>query len=396
MEFDLARRTCYLIVSGSHSYGGQTEDSDYDLRGWCIPPREYFLTFDKRFDQNDQKFEFVEYPFASELADYIALFGYRSPPEDEIVDHCIYSVHKFFKLAADCNPNLIENLFVDESEVLICNEFGRRVREHRDLFLSARAKHTFTGYAVSQLKRINTHRRWLLHPPGNKPERRNFGLPESSVIPADQREAAEKLVTAKVREWLLQDAEVLGRTELALFHNKLRDFVASVLSSRDLVMSLSDEQQLFDVARLSAMQQLGMSSNYIAVLQAEKKYRSAINEWKQYQHWKESRNPERAKLEAEFGYDTKHGMQLVRLLVMGRELLTEGKVVVKRSDRQFFLDVRQGRWSYERIIKYLEDAEAELSEIYRNKRYVVPHKPKVKDLSKLCLGIVEEYLDGEG
>ena len=220
MNFDLADRTCYLIVSGSHSYGGHGPDSDYDLRGWCIPPKSDFLTFKDRFQQDSSKHRYDQSPFLSLLRHYIESSGYRVPPDDEVIDHCIYSIHKFFRLTADCNPNLIENLYVDEEDVLLCNQWGRRVRENRELFLSAKAKHTFTGYAVSQLKRINTHRRWLMDPPEKKPDRAEYGLPDTSVIPADQRMAAEKLIDSQVREWLLQDADILGSSELALFHGR--------------------------------------------------------------------------------------------------------------------------------------------------------------------------------
>jgi len=393
MQVDLGKHTCYLIVSGSHSYGGQTDESDYDLRGWCIPPKEWFYNFTLNFDQNDEKFPFNEYVFRNNLGVYCAQHGYRQPGERERIDHCVYHVLKFFKLCAKCNPNLIENLYVEDEDILIINEFGMKVRENRELFLSARAKHTYTGYAISQLKRINTHRRWLLNPPQQKPERKDFGLPETSVIPADQREAAEKLIDSKVRDWLLRDAELLGTTDLALFHDKLKDFVANILSSRDLVVSLQDEQKLIDVARFTAMKQIGMTENYISVLQAEKKYRTRLNEWKQYQNWKENRNPERAKLEAKFGFDVKHGMQLVRLLVMGKELLLTGKVTVKvpKADRQFFLEVRQGEWSYEQIIEYLDGQIEEFDAIYSENRYVVPYQPDYKKLGELCFDVIDRY-----
>ena len=232
----------------------------------------------------------------------------------------------------------------------------------------------------------------MLHPVEKQPQRRDYGLPETGVIAGDQRQAAEKLITSKVREWLLQDSEIMGRTELALFHDKLKDFIANILSSKDLVVKFTEEEKLFDSARLCAMKQLGMTENYISVLQAEKKYRSDLNEWKQYQHWKKTRNPERAKLETKFGYDTKHGSQLVRLLVLGKELLTTGNITVKRDDRDFFLGVKRGEWSYEKIIKYLEKSEVELNDIYKNKKYVVPHNPPMNAISALCQEIVEEYL----
>jgi predicted nucleotidyltransferase len=42
----------------------------------------------------------------------------------------------FVRLAADCNPNIIEILFVDDSDVLDINSWGEELREFKDNFIS--------------------------------------------------------------------------------------------------------------------------------------------------------------------------------------------------------------------------------------------------------------------
>lgn len=387
MEFDIYYHTHYLIISGSHAYGTATYGSDYDLRGIAIPPPIYFLGFNKKFEQNDQKFSFKKYPFP-ELARYIVANDLRIPEPDEGIDHCIYDIRKFFKLAADCNPNVLEILFVDEKEIIYEDHVGKQIRDHRNDFVSARAKHTFSGYAVAQLKRINTHRRWLLNPPEKGPIRAEFGLPERSLIPADQRAAAEKLINEKVREWLLQDAEI-DKTALSLFHSRLADLIGRILSSSDLIIKLADENALLGVVRLAAMEELEMSGNYIAIVQAEKAYQNAHREWKQYQSWKKNRNPERARLEAQYQYDTKHGMHLVRLLSMATEILTTGEIIVNRSkDQKTLLEIKHGGWTYEDLITWANNTNRQLEILYKDKKYVVPHKPDMNKLDDMCNRIV--------
>jgi predicted nucleotidyltransferase len=287
---------------------------------------------------------------------------------------------------------VIELLFVDPSDVLMANELGELVRTKRDLFLSAKAKHTFTGYAISQLKRINTHRRWLINPPKLKPNRSDFGLPESSIITSEQRGAAESLVNSQIREWLGQDSD-LGQTELSIFHERLTDFISRILSSKELILELKDEKELIRTARIAAMEKIGMAKNYIAILQTEKEYRDQLQEWNQYQQWKENRNPARAELEAKYGYDTKHGMQLVRLLVAGKEILMKGTFTVKSAETEMLLKVKRGEWSYDEIIKYLKSIDKELQDIYDNKKYVVPHKPDMNALNELCMNSIRSQLD---
>lgn len=135
------KRTIYKVVSGSHSYGTNLPTSDLDVRGICIPPKEYYFGL-HNFEQHIS----------------------QQP------DETIFSLNKFFKLAFDCNPNIVELLFVDERHILEIDRFGQMLRDNRHLFLSQRALHTFSGYAHSQLQRIKHHFYWLQNPVTERPE----------------------------------------------------------------------------------------------------------------------------------------------------------------------------------------------------------------------------------
>jgi hypothetical protein len=145
-------------------------------------------------------------------------------------------------------------------------------------------------------------------------------------------------------------------------------------------------------ARLAAMKKLGMSDNYIAILQSEKGYKAAHTEWKQYQDWIKNRNPARADLEARYGYDCKHAYHLVRLIRMAKEILLTGEVIVKRPDAEELNKIRNGAWTYDELIAWADEKDKELEEIYREKRYVIPHKPNYNFLSKLCVELHERAL----
>ncbi len=134
----LPGRTIFLTLHGSHAYGTSTPTSDVDYKGVAVPPANYYHGIQNVFEQAEFK---------------------------EPYDMVVYEVRKFFKLAADCNPSVIELLYTDPSDHVICTPAGEKMLAHRDLFLSKNAKHRFSGYAISQLKRIQTHRRWLLSLP---------------------------------------------------------------------------------------------------------------------------------------------------------------------------------------------------------------------------------------
>jgi predicted nucleotidyltransferase len=138
----------YQVVAGSQAYGLDTPESDLDLRGVCIPPRRYLLGLSS-FEQWEG--------------------------QDEDGDVVIYALDKFVRLALACNPNIVELLYAEPRHVLFINDYGRRLVENREKFLSRRARHTFAGYAISQLRRIERHHRWLVNPPSHQPTPQEFG-----------------------------------------------------------------------------------------------------------------------------------------------------------------------------------------------------------------------------
>lgn len=307
MEFELKDHTIYRCIHGSRAYGTHHPDSDYDFKGIAIAPIEYYLGFQKKFEQAEK---------------------YVSKGSDK--DEVIYDIKKFFRLASDCNPNIIEMLFCDEADVLFVDDFGKRILEIRERFISKRARFTFTGYAISQLKRIKGHRSWLLNPPKKEPKREDFGLPTDSKMSQSDIGAHEHV----------------SKTEKLPGH----------------IMNL---------------------------LHKEKQYANEKRKWDQYQNWKLSRNKERAKLEEDFGYDAKHAYHLVRLLRMGKEILQGKGVLVKRLDAKELVEIRNGSLDYEKLVNMSEQYISDIDELYE--KSTLPKTPDVKFLDEKCVEIIRDY-----
>jgi predicted nucleotidyltransferase len=348
----LAERTILLAKHGSHAYGTALPTSDLDIKGVAIPPVEYFHGYLWKFEQ----------------------------AESYDPDLVVYDIRKFLKLAADCNPNIIEVLWADPGDYLQVTPAGHELLAARHLFLSRKAKHTFSGYAVSQLKRIKTHRQWLLDPPGDKPTRGDFDLPDSSFISPDDRAAAEAAVQKQIDSWGI-DLEPLERPARIALEGR----IAATLAE----MQIAADEQWNAAGRV-----LGFSENFIDALGRERRYRAALRNWQQYQEWKANRNPERAALEAQHGYDCKHAMHLVRLLRMCREILTTGEVLVKRPDAEELLAIRGGAWDYDRLVGWAAEEDATLTELAKGSP--LPHSPNRRGLDVLCIRLVESSLSTEG
>lgn len=307
MQFDYLGHTVYLVVSGSRAYGTFNAESDTDYKGIIIAPQEISDGFLTNFEQKE------------------GLDGYGK-------DSVAYEIRKFFRLAADCNPNIIETLFVPEDLIVLNSDAARILRANRKLFLSQRARFSFHGYAYAQLKRIRLHKQWWdkekagAIPP--KPERSEYGLPHKPKYPKD-----------KLNSLIAVPSSVLAEEE--------RDYISKERSY------------------------------------AEDKLR--YDKWKQ---WRDNRNPDRAALEAKYGYDAKHAMHLVRLMTMCEEILRDGEVVVRRPDAEFLKSIRNGAWTYEDLMRWVESQDVKLEELGQNTS--LPKYPDMNKLNDLCIELVRK------
>lgn len=138
----------YKVLAGSRLYGTDRPDSDYDYRGVCFMPREALL----------------------------GLLNFEQYQVTKGKDVVVYGVTKFFRLAEKVNPNILDILFAPKSAWLFHTSEWDLVFNNRHLFLSQKVRHTFSGYAVSQLHRIKKHRKWLqFKEPPPKPQLEDYG-----------------------------------------------------------------------------------------------------------------------------------------------------------------------------------------------------------------------------
>jgi len=295
----------FVTLAGSQAQGTAGPESDVDLRGVCVAPLSLRLSLFRSFEQEERVLDDVawrEAPWASMRAQLeqhpTAAAGLAHKAES-----VLYDVAKFLRLCAEGNPNALEILFADERDWVLATPAWRTVYDARHSFLSRKVQQTFLGYGLSQLKRIRSHREWLLHPPASKPLRGDFGLPEAGTFSADDQHRLEEQLAA----------------------------------------------------------QLQLSAEVRATLGAEKRYRGALKHWESYQRWQAERNPARAELERRYGYDTKHAMHLVRLMRMGLEVLEHGELRVRRPDAAELREIRAGSLSYDALLAEAERLEQRMT-----------------------------------
>lgn len=74
--------------------------------------------------------------------------------EDRDTDTVIYGFNKIIRLLLSCNPNTIEILGIDPESYVIKTEIGQELLDNKDMFLTKRAAESFGHYADAQLRRL--------------------------------------------------------------------------------------------------------------------------------------------------------------------------------------------------------------------------------------------------
>lgn len=141
--------TIYEVVMGSFAYGANLDKgkkSDTDIYAIYLPMKEQLFP-----NLAGKVWGFDEFP---EVKTY-QITGIMV--ESEEFDISCYPITKFFHLAEQNNPNVIDALFVDFDCVRkLTNGIGTLIRDNRKLFLSKLVFNKFRGYAFSQLSKVRT------------------------------------------------------------------------------------------------------------------------------------------------------------------------------------------------------------------------------------------------
>ena len=116
----------YRCQVGSKAFGLSNESSDDDYRGIFLPPA---------------KVHWSMYELPQQLE-------FNDGQDDEVY----WELEKFLKLALKANPNILETLWTPI--VLQADPVAMKLREIRTAFLSKHLYKTYSGYALSQFRRM--------------------------------------------------------------------------------------------------------------------------------------------------------------------------------------------------------------------------------------------------
>jgi len=340
----VSQKNCILrVVAGSNAYGTNNPESDWDERGIFV-------------DEMSR----VMLPF--EKIEQVQL------TRDDVV---LYELSKYMPLLLLQNTNVIELIWTEKSDIIEKNELGDLLLENRYEFLSKQVKDSYVGYAQSQLKRIKGHNKWINNPqPENEPKQKDF----ISVV-WNYTNVKEFNKKAPLDGFI---AVNIGENNFSLWSiEKLKIDKKSWIDSAGNPVAISKQE-------LDSFNPNNLPPDVIVKVNRDI-YSANHTNWKSYWTWKNNRNEKRSVLEEKFGYDVKHAMHLIRLLRSGLDILENGIVPVKRPDKDYLLDIRNGKFTYDEIIKESEMLTKKVEEV--SKKSSLPNEPNYPLAKALMLEI---------
>lgn len=343
----------FLCFGGSYSYGTNTEGSDIDIRGIYGPNFKDLLLLKDTSDD-----------------------FYKS---DE-TDTTLYSLKKFFDLALSCNPNIIEMLGCREEDYAYISKAGRILLDNKKLFLSKKAYASFSGYARGQLNRLKN----ALAKEEMSLCEKQFHVKDSLDNMYDHLEnkfssfkrdmLTYKIVNEKGQKFTkhgtqiyLEDVHVL--TELG------ESFILK--NGKREIVDLSKTKLLLDL-NMKNVNPLEFKSIYVEIS-------SFINGYEG--------NVGRRNRKKDDYHLNKHAMHLVRLFLMGIEILRDQSINTYRKDAKMLLDIRDGKYqneddSYKKeFFDLIDNLSLELELAYSTS--LLPNEPDRDKLNNLLLNITK-------
>lgn len=333
--------------AGSISYGTNLPSSDVDYRGiFCADQINVRTPFFAVNEINDVTEEDTKY----------------------------YELTHFMKLCVNCNPNIIEMLWIDESDIVTSSPSYELLRANRAKLLSSKIAHTTSGYAHAQLKRIKGHNKWINNPQSKSPPRQIDYLSMIQWFGDDKKfprdfNALEYITNSRLVPY--------GKDIYGFYHNIHTD---SLNTSRS---SLCDNDGMLNTICDIERETLPTPSGIIKY--NKDAYLAAKTIHTNYWTWKQNRNSARSELEELHSYDTKHAMHLVRLMRIGKEALSTGQILVKRPDAAELLEIRAGKLTYNELIQYADDMQNDINELY--KYTALPRSVDLEFAAKLLMDV---------
>ncbi len=337
----------FECISGSQAYGTATEQSDTDIKGVYILPQAafYSLSYEDQVNANDNNIMF-------------------------------YELRKFIDLLSKNNPNMLELLAVPQDCILYKHPLYDLFQP--ELFLSKLCKDSFAGYAMTQIKKARGLNKKILNP---------MEAQRKSIL--DFCYVISKQGSIPVKEFLLRNNFIQENCGLVAIPH-MREIFGLYYSNNGIYAGIIRKEDSMDISLSSVKEE----EQPVAIMSFNKDgFSKYCKDYKSYWEWVEKRNEVRYENTIEHGknYDAKNIMHTFRLLDMAEEIGKTGKIEVRRSNREFLLQIKAGTFSYEELVTQAEQKVNAIENIYLNSS--LPDYPDLEKINDLLVTMRKEFYE---
>ena len=336
-------------ISGSRAYGLNTPSSDTDIKGVFILPRDQFYSLE-----------------------------YTAQVNNESNDIVFYELGRFIELLSVNNPNILELLNSPKDALIYKHPLLDQLDSSR--ILSTLCKDTFGGFAFSQIKKARGLKKKIINPVDK--ERKSildfcYVNHNNGSVPLLKFLALKNFNQSHCG--LVNIAHMPGL--YGLYHSEKINYKGIAKSS------LSDDISLSSIPK---------GEPQIGLLYFNKDgYSTYCKSYKEYWDWVEKRNEARYQNTIDHGknYDAKNMMHTFRLLEMAIEIGEQGIVNVKRTNRDFLLDIKHGNYEYEALLTMASERQQEMVNAFENSS--LKSRPDLEYLNQQLIAMRAELYQKE-
>jgi uncharacterized protein len=372
MNIKILKEKNYIIyetITGSTAYHLNLPESDVDKCGIFMIPKE----------------------------DHLSLFEPVREVGDDRQDLKYYELKKFFRLAADCNPNIIELLFYPQDCIQVCKPIMQKIIDNRSIFISKKAYYTFTGYAHAQIKKAKGQNKLINNPKPETPPNKNdfcwvvpyFNFGQKTSNCAFSLDVYLK--KTPLRPMPLVDAGLdLDRCHVAAMERMSNAYRLYWYGDEAKGVFRGKKENQMLVTESIPLEHEEQCIGLLIYNQHE--YEKSLKEWRQYWEWVKNRNKARwvSQEKGEMQFDGKNIMHTFRLLFSGKNILNTGEPIIRfeGEQREFLLDIRKGKYEYDFL---MDKVQSEMEEIDKLKETSnIPHSVDMNTINNLYMEIIEQ------
>lgn len=328
-------------ISGSKAYNLDIATSDTDIKGVYYLPKEIF-------------------------------YGFKYVPQiaNDTNDIVFYELGRYIELLTKNNPNILELLETPKDKVIYKHPILNKIKT-KD-FLSKKCKDTFAGYAFTQVRKARGLNKKIVNP-----------MDKEKKLVLDFCYILDKQGSIPLKKWLSTNNK-----------NQLQIGLVNIPHFKDTYGLYYDEQNNLDYkgvmkkesATTVLLSSIPKDEKPVTYLQFNQDgYIKYCKDYKEYWDWVGKRNESRYENNVSHGknYDSKNMMHTFRLLDMAEEILSEGKILVKRPNRVELLKIRNGEWQYDDLIEKANTKMEAVNLAYQNCN--LQEEPDAEAIEKLLI-----------